>query len=186
MAELLGMGLSHAPMFQFPDENMADILRRFLKSPRLPEPLREVRNWPEPMQAEWGNDEGLSSARRHRELVVAGFRRLRAALDEFRPDCVLIWGDDQYENFKEDIVPPFCVYVYDELECFPYRRSAVINSPANVWGQPEDKALKVRGHRKAGHHLVRELMAHNFDVCYAYKAHHHPGLAHSLFPAAAP
>ena len=28
MAELLGMGITHAPMFQFPDENMADILRR--------------------------------------------------------------------------------------------------------------------------------------------------------------
>ena len=28
MGELLGIGLSHAPMFQFPDENMADILRQ--------------------------------------------------------------------------------------------------------------------------------------------------------------
>jgi len=50
MAELLGMGVTHAPMFQFPDENMADILRRFMKSPHLPDHLRDVRHWPEPMQ----------------------------------------------------------------------------------------------------------------------------------------
>jgi len=50
MAELLGMGVTHAPMFQFPDENMADILRRFMKSPHLPDHLRDVRHWPEPIQ----------------------------------------------------------------------------------------------------------------------------------------
>ncbi len=77
MAELLGMGVTHAPMFQFPDKNMADILRRFMKSPRLPDHLKDVSHWPEPMQLEWGDDEGLTSARRHRELVVNSFRRLR-------------------------------------------------------------------------------------------------------------
>ncbi len=180
MAELLGMGVTHAPMFQFPDENMADILRRFMKSPRLPDHLKDVRHWPEPMQLEWGDDEGLTSARRHRELVVNSFRRLRAELDAFNPDFVLIWGDDQYENFKEDIVPPFCVYVIDQLDCFPFRRSSVINTPVNVWGQPEDKVVTVQGHRKAAHHLARELTLNNFDVCYSYKPHHHPGLAHAF------
>ena len=33
MGELLGIGLSHAPMFQFPDENMADILRGLANEP---------------------------------------------------------------------------------------------------------------------------------------------------------
>lgn len=50
MTELLRMGVTHAPMFQFPDENMADLLRRFMKSPRLPDHLKDVRQWPEPMQ----------------------------------------------------------------------------------------------------------------------------------------
>ena len=48
------------------------------------------------------------AARRHREVVVNGFRQLREELDSFNPDAVLIWGDDQYENFHEDVVPPFC------------------------------------------------------------------------------
>ena len=23
-------------------------------------------------------------------------------------------GDDQYENFKEDVIPPYCIYAYDQ------------------------------------------------------------------------
>ena len=42
------------------------------------------------------------------------FRAIRKALDDFNPDLVLIWGDDQYENFREDIIPAFCVFGLDE------------------------------------------------------------------------
>ena len=26
----------------------------------------------------------------------------------FKPDVIVMWGDDQYENFKEDIDPALC------------------------------------------------------------------------------
>ena len=57
-------------------------------------------NWPEPMRIEYGEDEGYASAVRLRERMVAGFRKLRRELDAFNPDFVVIWGDDQYENFR--------------------------------------------------------------------------------------
>ena len=79
MGELLGIGLSHAPMFQFPDENMADILRSYLKRESIPAERRAIENWPSAMREEWGDDEGLAAARAHRELVVEAFRKLRAA-----------------------------------------------------------------------------------------------------------
>jgi len=112
--------------------------------------------------------------------MVGGFRRLRAEIDSFKPDFVLIWGDDQYENFKEDVVPPFCVYIYEQLDCLPYRRSGVINTGVNVWGQPEDKVVPVQGHRSAGNFLARSLIERDFDVAYAFKPHHHPTLAHAF------
>ena len=68
------------------------------------------------MRTEWGNDEGVSSAARHRERLVGAMMKTRAALDAFKPDFVLIWGDDQYENFKEDIIPPYCVNAYEKLQ----------------------------------------------------------------------
>ncbi|GIT02341.1 MAG: hypothetical protein CM1200mP27_09660 [Chloroflexota bacterium] len=71
------------------------------------------------MRAEWGEDEGYTSALHHREKLIDGFRRLRYEIDAFNPDVVLVWGDDQYENFKEDIIPAFCVMAYEEFECQP-------------------------------------------------------------------
>jgi hypothetical protein len=34
---------------------------------------------------------------------------------------VVIWGDDQYENFKEDIIPPCCLMAYVAFEVKPWR-----------------------------------------------------------------
>jgi hypothetical protein len=167
-------------MFQFPDENMADILRDYLQRESTPVALRSSKNWPAPMRDEWGDDEGLTAARRHRETVVHGFRKLRAELDVFQPDLVLVWGDDQYENFKEDVVPPFCVYIYDTLDCLPYRKSPVIRAERNVWDRSPDTVVPVRGHREAASYLARQLILNQFDTAYAFKPHHHPTLAHAF------
>ena len=180
MAEILGLGMTHAPMFQFPDENMADILRHFLTKESIPAERRDKKNWPKPMQAEWSDDEGLAAARRHRAAVIASFRKIRQELDAFNPDFVLVWGDDQYENFKEDVVPPFCVYIYDQLNCLPYANSPVMKARRNVWNQPPDKVVPVKGHREAAGYLARELIQNDFDVAFAYKPHHHPTLAHAF------
>src|SRR5713226_1725685 len=132
------------------------------------------------MQDEWGDDEGLGAAKRHREIVVNGFRQLREELDSFKPDFVLIWGDDQYENFREDVIPPFCVYIYDELDCLPFRLPPITDATTNVWGQPADKTVPVRGHRAAAGHIAQQLIRNDFDVAYAFKPHHHPTLGHAF------
>ena len=121
MAEILGLGLTHSPSFIRPDEDGESSLKRTLRTnDAVPAEMKNPSNWPEPMRVEYGEDEGYASAVRLRERMVAGFRKLRRELDEFNPDFVVIWGDDQYENFREDIIPPFCVLAYDEFECKPF------------------------------------------------------------------
>jgi len=80
MGEILGLGISHYPPLAGPDERMAYILRRMLQNPKLPPQLREPAGWPEGMRAEWGADEGVSAAARHREKLVAALMKTRAAL----------------------------------------------------------------------------------------------------------
>ena len=53
-----------------------------------------------------------------------GISRVRQALDDFDPDFVLIWGDDQYENFKEDIVPAFSVLAYEDMTIKPWEQAS--------------------------------------------------------------
>jgi Catalytic LigB subunit of aromatic ring-opening dioxygenase len=176
MGEILGLGVTHYPPLIGVDENMAGILRLVLDDPGLPADYRDRRNWPEPMQREYGDDGGTASAARHRDTLVRHFREARAQLDAFRPDVVLIWGDDQYENFTDDVIPPFCILAYDAVEARHRQRDA----RANVWGEGPDTVFRVKGHRDAGKYLARRLLEQGVDMSYAYKPLHHAGLAHAF------
>jgi hypothetical protein len=180
MAEILGIGLTHAPHFQFPDENMADLLRYRLRNADTPEDMRDPQNWPEPMRREWSDDEGLAAATAHREELVRGFRAARQALDEFQPDVVLIWGDDQYENFKEDIVPPFCVYALGDMDVPMFEPTYATSAKRNVWDEDPSRTVKVESHVDAGNLVANGLLQNGFDVSYSYKLHHAAGLSHAF------
>lgn len=180
MGELLGLGVTHAPHFQFPDENMADLLRMRMANPEAPDEVRDPALWPEAMRAEWGDDEGLTAARRHREIVVEGFRAARQALDEFDPDFVIIWGDDQYENFKEDLVPPFCVYGLGETDVHLFESTYATRAERNVWNEPTDRTVRVNSDPSAADFVTRGLIETGFDVAYSYKLHHAEGLSHAF------
>src|SRR5579862_5481434 len=143
MGAILGIGCSHGPHLQIPDEHMADMVRNRLEHPATPPEAKDPASWPAGMREEWAANQDLGAAKRHRAEVLKGFRAVRAALDEFRPDFVLIFGDDQYENFRDDILPPFAIYAMPEYECALYKPSPVINTTDNVWGQPPDKIVTV-------------------------------------------
>jgi len=152
----------------------------------VPAEAKDPRNWPAAMRAEWSDDQGTRAAAGHRERMVAGLRRARKALDEFKPDFVLIWGDDQYENFREDVIPPFCLFAYPDMTIQPWaqaKESSMMNARENVWKEPKDKAFPVRFHRDAAKHLACRLLESDFDVAYAYRPLHHGGLPHAYLNA---
>ena len=180
MAEILGLGLTHSPSFIRPDEDGESSLKRTLRTNyNVPAEMKNPSNWPEPMRVEYGEDEGYASAVRLRERMVAGFRKLRKELDEFNPDFVVIWGDDQYENFREDIIPPFCVLAYDEFECRPFGEEGHATR-RNVWDEPAGTTFKYRGHKDGARSLVSGMIDRGVDMAYAYQPLHEPGLGHAI------
>jgi hypothetical protein len=178
MGEILGLGMTHVPLLAGRDEDMARILRRMLADPDLPAQYRDPGGWPAPMREEWSTDAGFAAARRHREALVAGFRRARRRLDAFAPDVVVIWGDDQYENFKEDVVPAFCVMAYESIEHRPWAEGHW-RTARNAWDEPADTTFVYKGHRAAAKALTAGLLDAGFDVAYAYRPLHHP-LGHAF------
>ncbi|MDP3660348.1 hypothetical protein [Phenylobacterium sp.] len=153
---------------------MAGILKMMLKNPELPEKYRTPDGWPEGMQREWGNDEGTSAAARHRADLVSWMNKTRKALDDFNPDYVIMFGDDQYENFREDIIPPYAISAHEEFEFSP---------PANnVWGEDPERKIKIKGAAKKAKQLTSALIEDGFDVAYSYKPLHHP-LGHAFYNA---
>ncbi|MFN0163742.1 MAG: hypothetical protein ACKVQQ_21120 [Burkholderiales bacterium] len=184
MAEILGLGLSHYPPLCMPDDRMSGILRTTLADPGIPADAKDPSRWSQAMRAEWGDDKGLKSAAVHRAALVAEFRRVRAALDAFRPDAVLIWGDDQYENFREDVIPAFTVCAYGDMDLHPWRHaqgsSMMDGGRANAWGEGPDFGYRLKGRRDIAKHLAGGLIESGFDVAYAYKPLHHESIAHAF------
>jgi hypothetical protein len=186
MAEILGVGMTHYPPLAGRDENMAGILRRTLQDPSIPAAASNPANWPALMRQEYASDGGTAAAAGHRKALLSGLDRVRAAIDAFRPDFVVIWGDDQYENFTEDIIPPFCVLAYDTLETRPWTMHAPgMPGASNVWGEALDFTYTIRGHREGAKYLATGLLRRDFDVAYAYKPLHAEGMGHAFLNSVA-
>jgi len=179
MAQILGLGVTHFPPLMFPDERMAMYLERILASDKVPQAAKDPKGWPQLMRDEWGTDRGRSAARHHRKRLVDGMGRLRRDLDAFKPDVVVIWGDDQYENFREDCMPPFCVYALGHVDCRPFAKT-VSGKSDNVWQEPADKVFRYRGHRQAGKYATGALIDAGFDMAYTYVARYELGLARAF------
>jgi hypothetical protein len=164
MAEILGVGCTHRPLMLRPDQDWTFMMRAALDDPGMPAEMKDPARWPAPLRAELGNDWGTASAGRAREVYRAHFAEARREIDAFRPDLVVMWGDDQYENFKEDIVPPFAVLAYEDQERQPWAHR---RSPWNPWNEPVDKTFRVKGHKEAGKYLASGLIEAGIDVAYA-------------------
>jgi Catalytic LigB subunit of aromatic ring-opening dioxygenase len=180
MAEILGLGMTHYPGLYRHDADMVATLQRTLSAKRTPARLKDPANWPAPMREEWGSDGGASAARGHRTRCFAATRTLRQRLDAFRPDLVVIFGDDQYENFVEDIVPPFCVYITDQMESRPFAIPAAALPNPNFWNEPKDKVFRHRGHTDAARFLTNRLAEAGMMLPYAYRLRYEYGLAHAF------
>jgi hypothetical protein len=185
VGEIMGLGLSHYPGTGVPPEFQRNMLQGYVRGGRIrPELYADHTRWPAPMQAEWGADDGLGAGQAHHARLVAGYRQLRARLDAFAPDLVLIFGDDQYENFKNDCIPPFCVYILDAVVCTPFarrgRNGGLFGTDRNAWDCPADAEFRLRGHPEAASALTAALLEGDFDVAYAYATRHEHGLAHSF------
>ena len=110
-----------------------------------------------------------------RQLVVPG-------IEYNDPDNVvhvLVWGDDQDENFSEDGVPAFCVFALDQITSRPFARKGFY-SAQNVWGEPPDTVFRNDGHVAGASFVAANLLKRGFDVAYAYAMRYELGLPHAF------
>ncbi len=177
MGEILGVGITHFPPLAAQDDRMTTAFKKMLNHPSTPEEARQAASLPPGLLEELSDDSGAAAAARHRDRLVQNLQRARARIDEFKPDFLLIWGDDQYENFKETVVPPFCVLAADEFVHHPWKN---FHLGENVWGEDESTTVKVAGHKRGAKHLVSGLLESNFDVSYSYRPNEYDGLPHAF------
>ena len=166
MGEILGMGCSHGPGIIGPVETLTEIYLKFnLKSDLTPAHLKDPKTWPAKMQEEWADDEGLAFTKAYQAKLQAAYREARQIIDDFAPDFVLIFGDDQYEVFQEDLLPPFAIFAIDEVEC---------------GGHGDGKSWMMKGHREAANHIAAGLIRSGFDVGCSWKLRNREDYGHAF------
>jgi hypothetical protein len=181
MAEILGLGLTHFGGFMFSDAEMGSRITAALNGKKLPAHLKDPANWPARMREEWGSDQGATFAAKHRADYFAGLRRIRDELDAFKPDALIIFGDDQYECFREDLVPPYCIFINQRFEVKPYLRARGLGGDTpNIWNDPFDTVLRYDSAPQIAKRLVSELLHQGFDPAYAYSMPHQDYLGHAF------
>jgi hypothetical protein len=91
----------------------------------------------------------------------------------------VVWGDDQYENFREEVVPPFCVLAYDDVDVNPFEVMNRRGSP-NAWGLPDDSTITLHGDAEGAHLLADELIGRGFDIAYSYQKRSDAPFPHAI------
>lgn len=168
MGNVIGLGITHYPMLAGTDDNMANLLKGTMRDPDIPESAKDPANWPELGRAEWGDDQGTTAAAGHRKQLLDGLGRCRQALDDFAPDVLLVWGDDQYENFREEVVPPFCVLAYDDTVVEPFGVLKKVGI-SNQWRLPQDYTFTMTGRPALAKKFAASILGHGVDVAYSYE-----------------
>ena len=143
----LGMASSHAPMMFLKAQYWPRVIERIPAEARehLPHSARvEIAT---PAIIDW-----------HIQRIEAAFATMREQLQAFRPDALIMIGDDQGDMFDDANNPTFSIYTGDEPI---WGRSA--REPFDV---PVKERTKIvfRQHGELARHLHRGLVHRGFDV----------------------
>lgn len=179
MADVIGLGITHYPLLAGADTHMANLLKGTLTDPDIPEELKDPSTWSEQAQREWGDDQGTAAAAGHRAQLLSGLAKCRAELDEFNPDLVVVWGDDQYENFREEVIPSFCVLAYEDTEIDPFSVLGLMKIP-NAWGLPDGQSFTMKGAPTYAKGLVRDVLGDGIDCAYSYRKREETHFPHAF------
>lgn len=100
---------------------------------------------------------------------MRAFEILRGRLREARPDVLMIFGDDQLEQFNFSNLPAFCAFVGESIS--GYRISPFFGLPVRSDRSPRPKTAEhwvtLKGHPVLARRLVTELVARRFDMAFS-------------------
>ena len=103
-----GLGSSHAYTFVQPDQ--WDARRQFTRGNYARRYGEEPPDRPEVQH------ETLEANQQRYVRIAAGLEQLRAEFQRLQPDAWILIGDDQDENYREDNLPQFAIYIGDEVK----------------------------------------------------------------------
>ena len=158
MANLVGCAaMSHAPQLMLNPDHWGLLNTR--ERDRLPDkPGLEK----ETLEIKWAKWNGCMEA----------IGKLRQKIEAFRPDVLVVVGDDQHENLVDDNMPPFTIYMGEEVEASLSLR--YLKQPTS------ENRTRYRVDAELAAALVDGLMEAGFDPAYSKQTRYDGGLGHAF------
>ncbi|HEY8856451.1 MAG TPA: hypothetical protein VIM43_03720 [Rugosibacter sp.] len=185
MAEILGLTVSDFPFLRMKPDNMPWVLHGNLAWGWRDKPhLRDSANWPQPMRDEWGSDQdqGRTAGARAQQSQIQQFRKLRTALDEFKPDVMLFLYRDSAETFSGEERPQFWIHSHEAVKVTPYNLWTFFRG--NYFEEDPDRVDLFRGHPDAALHLADRLQKAGIVPRVVPAPIHPNGLGHNAIATA--
>jgi hypothetical protein len=177
MAEILGLTVSHFPYLRLKYYHMPSVLignlsRGWVEKPHLKDP----KNWPKPMQEEWSNDSGAATGKAAQAHQIEQFGKLRAPLDDFKPDLMVFFYRDIGETYKNLAKPQYWIHAHDKLNLKLFQ---IFGNRENYFEEDPDRVDTIAGHPEAAFYLARKLQDAGLNPVYAPESSAPLGLGHN-------
>jgi len=172
---VLGLGTLHSPQLSIPANRWSLLAEKDQKDSRIDyEALLG--------QAKPGIADELTE-----EKMEARYQAMQKALDalsktltQVAPDVMVVIGDDQHEQFLDDMMPMFCIYRGSSL--------LVIKRPPPAswtWRKVEEEKVSdepqhFEAHPELAEHLILSLVEQGFDVACSNQLRAEVGLGHAF------
>ncbi len=164
MGEILGIGTTHVPYLMNAPENMLQ-MRQMLCGFAEKLSGQPFQDPPEAL-AELG-DKPEEVANEHHRLHWEAFDQLGTYLDEANPDAILMIGDDQDQCFQTNHMPPYAMYVGENVDATPFHMSRFPGDDAyvkRVWGVETSHTYEWPCHAELAGSLRDALISRGFDI----------------------
>ena len=158
MAHLVGcLAMSHAPQLMLNPEHWGLLNTR--EKEQLPDKPELDGETTEVKWAKWNG-------------CMEAIAKLRQKIEAFDPDVLIVVGDDQHENLVDDNMPPFSIYMGEEVEASTSLRYLKQSKSEN--------RTKYRVDAKLAESLIAGLMDEGFDPAYSKRTRYDGGLGHAF------
>jgi len=176
MAQIvIGIGTSHSPQLSIRAKDWAYLLKKDQTDPRLDYPGLLKRAKP-------GLDAELTPEKfeQRDQACLKAVGKLGDALRSANADVVVIFGDDQHEQFGDDNMPTFAIYHGKSIPVVRdsgLRPSGWKDAERKGWGET---AEEYTNEEELANHLIRSLNSEDFDIARCNRLRKEIGVGHAF------
>jgi len=176
MAEVVvGIGTSHSPQLSIRASDWDHLLKKDQTDPRLDYTSLLKRAKPG-LEAELTPEK----FRQRDEACLTAVEDLGGALKNSRADVVVVFGDDQQEQFHDENMPTFAIYHGKTLPVVKdnkHRPSGWKDAERRGWAETAEQYDTAH---ELANHLIRALVDAEFDIARCNKLREEIGVGHAF------